>query len=304
MKFELLILGTNAALPANGKFPSAQLLNVEPNHYLIDCGEGTQIQLAHYKVKRSKINQIFISHLHGDHILGLPGLLSSFALSGRTSPLQIFSPKGLKKLIELFFSTSATHIPYPIEFHEVSTGEKKVIFSDSRVTVTAFPLTHRIATVGYRFDEKRGPGRIKPDKISEYNLPIPAIKTIIAGSDYRLPSGKIITNAELTRPPRPARSFAYCSDTSFSKKTAEYVNHVDLLYHEATFAHIDSDNATRTKHSTTTQAATVALLADTKKLIIGHFSSRYKDLRLLLKEAQVIFPNTALAGEGKKFSIQ
>ncbi len=303
MKFELLILGTGAALPTNGRFPSAQLLNVEPNHYLIDCGEGTQIQLEHFKVKRSKINQIFISHLHGDHILGLPGLLSSFALNGRTRPLQIFSPKGLKKLIALFFTTSDAHIPYPIEFHEISAGEKKVIFSDNRVTVTAFPLTHRIATFGYRFDEILGTRRIKPDKIDEYNIPIPAIKTIIAGGDYRLPSGEIIPHAELTRPPRPARSFAYCADTAFSGKTAGYVNHVDLLYHEATFAQIDSEKATKTKHSTAPQAATVALHAGAKKLIIGHFSSRYKDLHPLLKEAQVIFSNTALAHEGKRFSI-
>lgn len=304
MKFELLILGTSAALPTQGRFPSAQLLNVEPNHYLIDCGEGTQIQFEKYKVKRSKINQIFISHLHGDHILGLPGLLSSFSLNGRTQPLQIFSPKGLQKLIELFISTSEAYLTFPINFHVVKTEGEEVIFTDSRVTVTSFPLLHRIETVGYRFDERKNRRRIDAKKLSFYNIPVKNIKGIENGDDFQLPSGEIIPNSALTKPPRPSRSFAYCSDTAFSEKTADYVKGVDLLYHEATFANDNMLKALKTKHSTATQAATIANLAHVKKLIIGHYSSRYKNLNLLLKEAQTVFSNTSLACEGDKIHLQ
>lgn len=303
MKFELLILGTSAALPTQGRFPSAQLLNVEPNHYLIDCGEGTQVQLEKYKVKRSRINQIFISHLHGDHILGLPGLLSSFSLNGRTQPLQIFSPKGLQNLIELFISTSEAYLTFPLSFHVVDTKREEVIFTDSRVKVTSFPLVHRIETVGYRFDEKKNRRKINAEKLSFYNIPVKSIKGIENGDGFQLPSGEIIPNSALTKPPRPSRSFAYCSDTAFSEKTADYVKGIDLLYHEATFADDNIQKAIKTKHSTATQAATVANLANAKKLIIGHYSSRYKNLNSLLEEAQSIFPNTALTSEGDKIRI-
>jgi ribonuclease Z len=303
MRFDVTILGSNSAIPAYGRFPTAQVLNVSEQLYLIDSGEGVQWRLQECNIKRGKINQIFISHLHGDHIFGLIGLLNSFSLSKREEPIIIFSPKGLEEIIQVQLKNARASLSFPLSFHDLETSKNQLIFEDNLVEVSTIPLQHRIPTCGFLFKEKPRPLNINPAKIEEFEIPFEKIREIKGGKDYRLLNGKVIPNEELTFPPVNPRSYAFCSDTVYSESIIPIIQNVDLLYHEATFLHEMKDLAAETMHSTAKEAALIAKKAKADQLIIGHYSSRYKDLTPLLDEAQEVFPNTILGTDGKTISV-
>jgi ribonuclease Z len=302
-KFELTVLGTSSALPTLQRYPTAHVLNVHERFFLIDCGEGTQIQLRRNKIRTSRLNYIFISHLHGDHYFGLIGLLSTFALLGRKNDLHIFShselPEILKPQLEFMELENAFHIVW----HPINFKRPSVILDDEHLTVTTFPLNHRIPCCGFHFVEKPAERHIIKEKLLEYEIPLREIPFLKKGHDFVSPDGKVIANSELTLTPRKPRSYSFCTDTTFLPHIAEYIKNTDLLYHEATYDKLLSDRAAATFHSTAEQAAQMAVLAQASKLILGHFSARYPDCNLLLTEAQAIFPNTECAEEGKVFTI-
>lgn len=303
MQFELTILGSNSAIPANNRFPTAQILKVQDHLYLIDCGEGTQMRMNDYHIRRGKINQIFISHLHGDHIFGLIGLLTSYSLAGRTTALDIYSPIGLEEIINVQLKNTASWIDYPLHFHVIDTTKNELIFEDNILTVHTIPLIHRVPTAGFLFKEKEHPLNIIAEKIKTYDIPYDQIKAIKSGQDFTTADGKQIPNQELTKPPVPTRSYAYCSDTMYNEAIVPLINEVDLLYHETTFSHDKIEQAKSTMHSTAHQAATIAQMANVGQLIMGHYSSRYIDLTSLLEEAIKVFPNTVLGIEGGKYEV-
>ncbi len=303
MRFDVTILGSNSAIPAHGRFLTSQVLNVSEQLYLIDCGEGTQWRLQEYHIKKSKINEIFISHIHGDHIFGLIGLLTSYSLSKRTEPMKIFSPKGLEEIIRVQLNVIGVELSYPFHFIDLDATSSRTIFEDKLIEVITIPLQHRIATCGFLFKEKLRPLNIIPSIIEEYNIPIEKIKEIKSGADLKLLNGDVVPNKELTYPPTGRRTFAFCSDTVYSESIVPLIKNVDLLYHESTFLHDMAQLAEETMHSTAKQAAKIAKKANVGQLIIGHYSSRYKDLTLFLEEAQRTFPNTVLGIEGKTISI-
>ena len=300
MIFELTILGSNAAVPANGRHLSAQVLNTEQEAFLIDCGEGTQIQMMKFGIKRGKINHIFISHLHGDHIFGLIGLLMSMSLNNRTKPLHIYSPEGLEPIIRIQIDKPLT---YSLHFHTTNPTISEVLYENKQVVVQSIPLVHRAPCHGFLVTEKDRPAQMIKEKIKEYDIPYTAIPAIKGGEDYYLPDGRCIENEELTKPGRKGRKFAYCSDTMYAEAILPLIKNVDLLYHEATFMHDCLEQAEKTMHSTALQAATIANKAAVKKLIVGHFSSRYRDLEPLLEEAKSVFESTVLAEEGRTIKI-
>jgi len=304
-KFELTILGSGSALPTLKHNPPAQVLNVQEKLYLIDCSEGTQVAMRKAKIKIQRINQIFISHLHGDHYLGLPGLLSTYSLLGRKNPIDIFSPVGLKSAIELHFKISGSQPGFPIQFHELEIDDKTLVFENKQLGVWAFPLNHRIKTFGYYFEEKPKLSHIKSSEIEKYKIPHYKIKEIKQGMDYAIPeTGETIPNTVLTNPAYPSFSYAYCSDTKYNPKLAQWINKTDLLFHETTFMDKDKHLAEKTFHSTTIQAARIAKMANAKKLIIGHFSSRYHDIREMEKECKNVFENTVVAYDGMVLSVE
>jgi ribonuclease Z len=302
MKFALTILGVNSATPAFGRFPTSQVLQIHNYYFLIDCGEGAQMRMSDFKIPRQKIDQIFISHLHGDHVFGLPGLLFSLDLMGRKTPLSIFSPPGLREMI-LAQLNPGGQLNFPLTFHEVDTSHPTLIFENQHLTVKTIPLKHRIPTVGFVFQEKPRQRNILPDKIDQYHLSIPQIKMAKAGKDVTLSDGSLLSNEELTVPPTPTRSFAYVSDTIFDETIIQAIRKVDLLYHETTFCEDLADHADLTMHSTARQAATIARKAEVGKLITGHYSSRYQDLQVFLDEAKVVFPATELGLEGQAYDV-
>lgn len=303
LPFELTVLGINAATPAFNRHPSAQVLCVQEQYYLIDCGEGTQMQMLKYSVKRSKIQQIFISHLHGDHVYGLIGLLTSFGLNGRSSPLEVFGPKGLEEMIMVQIKYGGGGFPYPIQFHVVDCHASAVIFEDKVLTVQSIPLVHRVPTIGYLFQEKRRPRNMRAEKIQDYQIPFKAIPGIKSGEDYILPDGKVIQNSELTIAPPEPRAFAYCSDTRYTETIIPLIKGVDLLYHESTFCQDMLEQAEASMHSTAFEAATIAKKAGAKQLLLGHFSSRYRDISSFEKEARTVFEASYLCEEGATYSI-
>ncbi len=303
MTFKLTILGSSSALPTAKRFPAAHLLNVNERFFLIDCGEGTQIQLRKYKLSFSKINQIFISHNHGDHVFGLPGLLSSMHLLGRKSKLQIFGPESVKKYLDLFRETYGSEIDYRIEFIPVGHRQKHLIYEDRKLEVFAIPLKHRIPSTGFLFKEKEADLNIRKEALEKFKPGIEQMAKIKQGEDLQLSEKVIISNQDLTKPPYKRRSFAYISDTVYTEKICEHIEGVDLLYHEATFAEKDKLLAKKTFHSTAGQAGRIAKKAAAKKLILGHFSSRYKNLNVLLDEAKEYFENTILATDGDNFEL-
>ena len=303
LKFELTILGCSSATPTSDRNPTSQVLNVHERLFLIDCGEAAQIQLRKFKIRFQKIDHIFISHLHGDHYLGLVGLLGTMHLLGRTKKLHIYSPAGLQEIVDVQHKHSDTFLRFPLEFHVLETENKKIIFENDSVTVETIPLSHRVPCCGFLFREKEGVRKIITEKLAEHKIPVAYINKIKKGDDYKTSEGKIIPNDELTSPPTPARSFAYCSDTAFHLPLLEQIKNVDLLYHESTFASEMQERASETFHSTAAQAATIAKKAKAKQLIIGHFSARYNELDVLLNEAKEIFENTLLAEEGKTYTI-
>ena len=273
-KFELHILGCGSALPTTRHFATSQVVNLREKLFMIDCGEGAQMQLRRSRLKFSRLNHIFISHLHGDHCFGLLGLISTFGLLGRTADLHIHSPRGLEELFA-----------------------PMLIYDDRSVTVTTIPLKHRIPCCGFLFEEKQRPNHIIRDMVDFYKVPVYELNRIKNGADFVTPEGEVIPNLRLTRPSAPARKYAYCSDTIYRPSLAEQISNVDLLFHEATFAQTEQARAKETYHTTAAQAAQLALDANVKQLVIGHFSARYEDESILFDEASAIFPQTILAKE-------
>ncbi len=296
-KFELHILGCGSALPTTRHFPTSQIVNVRDKLFMIDCGEGAQLQFRKSHLKFSRLNHIFISHLHGDHCFGLLGLISTLNLLGRTAELHIHSPKGLETLLTPMLDFFNRQMTYKILFHEFDTKEPMQIYEDRSLTVTTIPLRHRMPCCGFLFAEKRCPNHIIREMVDFYQVPVYELNRIKNGADYVTPEGKTVSNNLLTRPSAPSRSYAYCSDTIYLPSIVEQIKGVDLLFHEATFANEDAPRAKETFHTTAAQAAEIARKAEVKKLLIGHFSARYEDENILLQEASAIFPDTQLAKE-------
>ncbi|KAB4030691.1 ribonuclease Z [Bacteroides uniformis] len=296
-KFELHILGCGSALPTTRHFPTSQIVNVRDKLFMIDCGEGAQLQFRKSHLKFSRLNHIFISHLHGDHCFGLLGLISTLNLLGRTAELHIHSPKGLETLLTPMLDFFNRQMTYKVLFHEFDTKEPMQIYEDRSLTVTTIPLRHRMPCCGFLFAEKRRPNHIIREMVDFYQVPVYELNRIKNRADYVTPEGKTVSNNLLTRPSAPSRSYAYCSDTIYLPSIVEQIKGVDLLFHEATFANEDAPRAKETFHTTAAQAAEIARKAEVKKLLIGHFSARYEDENILLQEASAIFPDTQLAKE-------
>jgi len=302
MKGSFTILGSNSALPTSERFSSAHVLEMHGRIFLIDCAEGTQILLRKNKISFSAIDNIFITHLHGDHYLGLFGLLSSFNMLGRKKEINIYGPQKLQEIIDFHKKFIENDMVFDIIFHEVD-EKSDIIFEDKVVTIKAFPMKHRIPTFGFLFQEKQKARNVKRDCIAQYDIPVKELRNIKEGADFVTSSGKIIANSELTHEPPKPISFAFCSDTKYNEAIIPIIANADLLYHEATFTEEFIERAKQTFHSTAKQAATIALKANVKKLAIGHFSARFKDTVQLEKEAQSIFPETIAVCDGMKFII-
>ena len=302
-KFELHILGCGSALPTTRHFATSQVVNLRDKLFMIDCGEGAQMQLRKSRLKFSRLNHIFISHLHGDHCFGLMGLISTFGLLGRTAELHIHSPKGLEELLTPMLNFFCHTLAYKVIFHEFDTRQTSVVYEDRSMTVTTIPLQHRIPCCGFLFAEKARPNHIIRDMVDFYKVPVYELNRKKNGSDYVTPEGEVIANTRLTRPSDPPRKYAYCSDTIFRPEIVEQLSGVDLLFHEATFAESELARAKETYHTTAAQAARIALEAGVRQLVIGHFSARYEDESILLKEASAVFPNTILAKENLCISL-
>ena len=295
MSTYLTILGYNSAIPTVKSAPTAQFLEMEERCFLIDCGEGTQVQLRKAKAKFSKINHIFISHLHGDHVFGLPGLISSFRLLGRETPLHVYGPKGIKEMMETIFRITETHQGFEVVFHELSSKKSEKVYEDNRVEVFTIPLDHRIYCNGYLFKEKPKERHLNMQEISKYpEIEICDYHNLKRGKNIQLSDGYILKNENLTKPAEPSVSYAFCSDTRYLESIIPIIKNVDVLYHEATFLHDLKKMADYTGHSTALEAAKIARKANVKKLILGHFSNRYNDLSVFLNEACEIFPETYL----------
>lgn len=299
--FALTILGNNSAVPAFGRNPTSQVLQTPDDLFLIDCGEGTQLQLSKYKIKRSKISHIFISHLHGDHYFGLIGLLTSMSLLSRTQDLHLHAPPLLEEIITLQLQAANTTLNYKVHFHPLST--ETIIANTSKVSVECFRVKHRIDCWGFTFREIRTPRTVVPERAKSYEIPAAFFEQLKKGEDYRTKKGVIIPNEEVTVANTKGRTYAYCADTIFDISLAEKIKDVDLVYHEATYLKAEHQRAAERFHSTTEQAAEVARKANAKKLLIGHFSSRYEELDEFLIEAKEIFEHTELAREGVSFLI-
>ena len=295
MSTYLTILGYNSAIPTVKSAPTAQFLEMEERCFLIDCGEGTQVQLRKAKAKFSKINHIFISHLHGDHVFGLPGLISSFRLLGRETPLHVYGPKGIKEMMETIFRITETDQGFEVVFHEKKKKKSEKVFEDNRVEVFTIPLDHRIYCNGYLFKEKPKERHLNMQEISKYpEIEICDYHNLKRGKNIQLSDGYILKNENLTKPAEPSVSYAFCSDTRYLESIIPIIKNVDVLYHEATFLHDLKKMADYTGHTTALEAAKIARKANVKKLILGHFSNRYNDLSVFLNEACEIFPETYL----------
>ena len=303
-KFEVNILGCGSALPTTRHFASSQVVNIREKLFMIDCGEGAQLQLRRSKLKFSRLNHIFISHLHGDHCFGLMGLISTFGLLGRTATLHIYAHEELEKIITPQLEFFCKGMSYSVEFHAIDPTKAAVIYDDRSVTISTIPLKHRIPTCGFLFQEKQTPNHIIRDMVDFYKIPVFELNRIKNGEDYVTPDGTVVPNHRLTTPSDPARSYAYCSDTICLKNIIPLIKGVNLLFHEGTFAQADAARAKETFHTTAMQAAEIARDAEVKQLLIGHFSARYEDESILLKEAQSIYPNTLLAKENLNITIQ
>ena len=298
---KITILGCYAATPRTFSNPTSQVLEIKNKTFLIDCAEGTQVQLRKSNVKFTKISHIFISHLHGDHFYGLVGLISTFMLLNRINDLHIYGPKGIKEIILLQLKFSNSYTGYDLYFHELEAKTSQTIFEDEDVLVKTIPLEHRIYTNGYLFQEKNTQRKVNIEKVEEYNIDKVYFNKIKNGGDVTLDNGQIITNAELSFPPQSNKSYAFCSDTKYSESIISIINEVDVLYHESTFLESEALLAEKTMHSTAIQAATIALKANVKNLILGHFSTRYNSIQLFQDEAQTVFKNTTIAQDGKTF---
>ncbi|MFT3702053.1 MAG: ribonuclease Z [Agriterribacter sp.] len=299
--FAVTILGNNSALPMHDRHPTSQVVAYYEHLFLVDCGEGTQLQMTRYKIKRNRIKYIFISHLHGDHYFGLPGLLTSYGLNGRTEDLWIFSPPLLKEIIELHLKAADTILPFPLHFVEIE--KEAVLVDEKKIMVRCFPVSHRIACWGFLFKEKEKPLKLDIDKLKQYLVPSSFYPSLKLGEDYITKEGETIKNDLLTHPAEPCMSYAYCADTAYNEAIAETIKNTDLVYHETTYLDGQQEKAFLRGHSTTKQAASIALKANARKLIIGHFSSRYEELDEFLTEAKDVFENVELALEGATYII-
>ena len=302
MPLDLVVLGANSAHPLIDRFSSSFVLNSDKRSFLIDAGEGCQIKMGQFKVKRSKISHVFISHMHGDHVFGLPGLITSFSLNNRTSPLSVWGPVGIKRYLNTILEISEARLSFDLSINEIEQDVFQKILDFDDIEIHAFPLQHRIKTFGYLFKEKLGSRNIIPEKIEEYSMSVKEIKAAKAGKDLKR-EDKYISNELITFVKERLKSFAYCSDTIYDESLASILQGVDLLYHEATYTNDLKEQASERMHTTAEQAGMIAKKSAAKKLLIGHFSSRYADLNPLLEEAQSVFANSHLAEEGKIIHI-
>lgn len=300
---KLTILGCYAATPRSFTNPTSQVLEIRNRLFLIDCGEGTQVQLRKNKIKFSKINHIFISHLHGDHFYGLIGLISTFMLLNRKNPLHIYGPKGIKEILLLQLKLSNSWTSYDLFFHELESTNSEIIFEDDKVVVKTIPLKHRIYTNGFLFEEKVGDRKLNMLAVKNFEIDTCYYQKIKNGSDISLEDGRLIENSLLTFDPIPAQSYAFCSDTVYDENITKYIADVDVLYHESTFLNKEEDLAIKTMHSTASQAAKIAKKSNVKQLILGHFSTRYDSILSFKEEAERIFPNILLADDGVSFEF-
>ena len=300
----LTILGCYAATPRTITNPTSQVLEMQNRLFLIDCGEGTQVQLRKNKIKFSKINHIFISHLHGDHCYGLIGLVSTFMLLNRENELHIYGPKGIKEIIKLQLRLSNSWPTYKLTFHELTSTESEIIFEDNKVIVKTIPLKHRVYTNGFLFQEKVGERKLDINAVQEYEIDKCYFQNIKNGKDITLDDGRIIPNEKLSFDALPPKSYAFCSDTIFDESIVPLIQDVDVLYHESTFLDSEEHLSGKTMHSTAKQAALIALKANAKQLVLGHYSTRYPSIELFREEAQTVFQNVLLADDGKIFDFE
>lgn len=301
--FKLTILGSGSALPTLHRNPTSQLLQYDSLNILLDCAEGTHLQLKRFKKSPMQIAHILISHLHGDHYFGLIGLITSLHLMGRTKPLHIYGPAQLFDIIQLQLNAAKTKLHYPMSFEPLNPDGQDVIFEDDKLTIVSFPVKHRIPTWGFLFKEKPSDRRINKDFIAEYNPDIEQCKAIKSGADFVQADGSIVPNERITSEPHPPRSYAFCTDTAYTEAIVPIIEKVTLLYHESTFVAEMAEEADQTFHSTTAEAARIAHLAKADKLILGHYSSRYRDTKPLEDEAKKVFPNTIAADDGLEIHI-
>jgi ribonuclease Z len=297
----LTILGNNSALPAFDRNPTAQVLQTADESYLIDCGEGTQLQMAKYKIKRSRIKRIFISHLHGDHYFGLIGLLSSMSLLGRIHELHVHAPKPLEEILKLQLKVSDTTLSFKLHFHAIKKDE--IIADDKRLTVESFRVKHRIECWGFIFREKKNLRKIDTDAVTAYEIPPLYFEKLQQGLDYTKKDGTVIRNEDVTTTAPKGKKYVYCADTIYDEDLVDIIKHADVLYHETTYLKDNTERAASRYHSTTVQAGAIAALSNAKKLLIGHFSSKYETLDEFLNETKEVFYNTELALEGVCYKI-
>lgn len=302
MKFELTILGSGGAIPTVHKKPSSQFLNIQDRYFLIDCGEGTQVQLRKYKCKFSKINHIFISHLHGDHYLGLIGFISSLSLLGRTATLNIYAPKEIQKIIDVHLDITGKELSFKINLIPLDFKNKNLLYEDKIIQIFSFPVSHSIPCCGFLFQEKPFQRKIIKEKIKKLELDIISLQKLKEGKDIVV-AGKKVENQEFTIPGPKARSYSYCADTRYDEKIIPIIENSSLLYHEATFLEDLRERAKKTQHSTASDAAKIAHLANVEKLLIGHFSARYNEIEKFQQEARNIFKNTVAIKDGDLFNI-
>ncbi|WP_278035678.1 ribonuclease Z [Flavobacterium nitratireducens] len=300
---KLTILGCYAATPRTFTNPTAQVLEIKNRLFLIDCGEGTQVQLRKNKIKFSKINHVFISHLHGDHFFGLIGLISTFSLLNRNNDLHIYGPKGIKEIIKLQLRLSNSWPNFNLHFNELENTNSEIIFEDEKVSVKTIPLQHRIYTNGFLFQEKLDERKLNIEAVEHYQIEKCYYQNIKNGKDILLDDGRLIANTELTFDPLKPKSYAFCSDSCYFEPIIPIISNVDVLYHEATFLQSEENLASKTMHSTAIEAATIAAKAQVSQLILGHYSTRYDSIDLFKEEAETVFPNVLLAEDGKTFDL-
>ncbi len=295
------ILGNNSAVPAFNRHPTSQVVSHDGSNYLVDCGEGTQIQMIKYKIRRGKISHIFISHVHGDQYFGLVGFLNSFGLLNHKQELHVYAPSPLQQIIEMQMNVAETQLSYPLYFHRLNRAETLV--DNDKIKISCFPTTHRIECYGFLFEEKEGKRKLLIEKVRKLNIPISFYSSLQNGLDYITPRGQTIRNDEVTTAPEKGKKYAFCADTRYDETMIPYILDADMIYHESTYLDNMQEKALERFHCTTKQAAMIAKKAMVKKLLIGHFSSKYNSLEQFEQEAREVFPNTELAIEGNTYEI-
>lgn len=295
------ILGNNSAVPAFNRHPTSQVVSHDGANYLVDCGEGTQIQMIKYKIRRGKITHIFISHLHGDHYFGLVGLINTFSLLSHTQEMHVYAPAPLQQIIEMQLKVADTFLCYPLHFHTLT--EPAILVDNDKIRITCFRTTHRIECYGFVFQEKQGKRKLLIDKVQKMEIPVSFYNSLQQGLDYITSKGKRIANADVTADPEKGKKYAFCADTRYDESIIPHIYGADCIYHETTYLDNLRDRAVERFHSTTKQAGMIARKAMVKKLLIGHFSSKYATLEQFLQETKEVFPNTELALEGVTYNI-